>query len=79
MYPALVLIIVNKECSIVDTFGFSMAHRNNLNCEGHANSIEHRPATIGHLIFANASTKSEQSLSPGHSSFPGDPGNIAPT
>lgn len=59
MYPALILVIVNKERSIVDTFGFS---------------TEHRPATIGHLVFANPPTKSivdgEQSLSPRHPTVP---------
>jgi hypothetical protein len=71
MYPALILIIVNRERSIVDTFGFSTVLGNN---EGHANSAEHRPATIGHLVFANPPTKStvdgEQSLSPRHSTVP---------
>jgi len=67
MYPPLVLIIVNKECSIVDTFGFST---------GHANSAEHSSATIGQLVFATKSTvDNEQSLFPRHSSFPGGPGS----
>jgi hypothetical protein len=63
MYPALILIIVNKERSIVDTFGLSTVLG-----EGHANSAEHRPATIGHLFFANP-TKSavDGEVSPRHS------------
>ena len=78
MYPALILIIVNKERSIVDTFGFSTVVGSNLNGEGYTNSAEYRPATIGHLVF-NTPTKgtvdSEQSLSPRHSVVPGDPGS----
>ena len=45
MYPSLILIIVNKEHSIVNTFGFSTpVPRSNLNGEGHANGAEHRSA-----------------------------------
>ena len=68
MHPALILIIVNKERSIVHTFGFSTALGNNLNGEGHANSAEYRPATIGHLAFANPPTNTvddEKSVAPG--------------
>jgi len=72
MYPALILIIVNKEHSIVNTFGFSTGLGSNLNGEGHANHIEHHPATI---VFANPLTEStvdnEWSLSPRHSTVPG--------
>jgi hypothetical protein len=79
MYPALILIIVNKERSIVNTFSFSMALGSNLNGEGHANSAEDHPAAIGHLVFANSPTNStadnEWSLSPRDSSFPGWPGS----
>ena len=68
MHPALILIIVNKERSIVHTFGFSTALGNNLNGEGHANSAEYRPATIGHLVFANPAMNAvdgEKSVAPG--------------
>jgi len=75
MCPALILIIVNKEHSIVNTFGFSTVLGSNLNGEGHTNSTEQHPATIGCLVFANPPTKStvdnEQSLSPRHSTVPG--------
>ncbi|KAF8232235.1 hypothetical protein L208DRAFT_1397642 [Tricholoma matsutake] len=57
MYPALILIIVNKKHSIIDTVGFNTVLGSNLNGEGHATSAEHRPATIGHLVFANPPTK----------------------
>jgi hypothetical protein len=79
MSPSLILIIVNKERSIVDSFGFNTALGNNLNGEGRANDAEYRPATIGHLDFANPPTKSTvdggQSPSPRHSTFPGSPGS----
>ena len=68
MLPALILIIVNKERSIVHTFGFSIALGSNLNGEGHANSAEYRPATIGHLVFANPpmnAVDGEKSVAPG--------------
>jgi hypothetical protein len=73
MYPSLIFIIVNKERSIVNSFGFSTALGRDLNGEGHTNSAEHHPATIGHLVFANPPTiDNEQSLSPRHS-VPGEP------
>jgi hypothetical protein len=80
MYPSLILIIVNKERSIVNTFGFSTVLGDNVDGEGHANSAEHRPATIGHLVFANPPTEkstvdNERPLSSGHSTFPGGPGS----
>jgi len=58
MYPALILLIVNKERSIVNTFGFSTTRRSNSNTgiEGHTKSTEHRPATVGHLVFASLPT-----------------------
>ena len=72
MYPALILVIVNKERSIVNMFGFTGSTVVG-NIESHPTSTEHHPATIGHLIFANPPTKStvdnEQSLSPTHSAF----------
>jgi hypothetical protein len=71
MYPALILIIVNKERSIVETFGFSTVLGGNLTHEGHA-TAEHRPATIGNLVFANPPTDNEWSLSTRHSTVPGD-------
>ena len=78
MIPSLILIIVNKECSIVDTmtFGLSTVLRCNLNGEGDTNSMEHHPATIEHLqVAANLPTKStldnEQSLLPRPSALPG--------
>jgi hypothetical protein len=76
MYPSLILIIVNQERSIVNTFGFSTVVGGNVNGEGHANSTEHHPTAIGHLAFANPSTTkstvdNEQSLSSGRSAFPG--------
>lgn len=55
MYPSLILILVNKERSIVNSFGFSTALGNDLDGKGHADA-EHRPATIGHLVFANPPT-----------------------
>lgn len=71
MYPALILIIVNKERSIVNIIGSSTVLGNNFNGEGRANSVEHCPATIGHLVSANPPTNSivdgERSLSPRHS------------
>ena len=80
MYSSLILIIVNKERSIVNTFGFSTIHRHDFNGEGHANGAEHRPATIGQFVAANLSTvgtvDNEQSLSHRHSAFPGGPGSI---
>jgi hypothetical protein len=53
MNPALILIIVNKERSVVDSVDFSTALGSTLNGAGHAiaNSVEHHPATIGHLVF----------------------------
>jgi hypothetical protein len=78
MYPALVLIIVNTERSIVNTFGFDTAGRSNLNGEGQANgnSAEHHPAAIGNLVFATKSTvDNEGSLPPRDSSFPGGLGS----
>ena len=68
MYPGLILIIVNKERSIVNTFGFSTVIGNKVDREGHADSAEYRPATAGNLVFANKSTivDNEQSLSTGH-------------
>jgi hypothetical protein len=77
MYPALILVIVNKDCSIVNTFGFST----DLNIEDRTISTEQRPPSIGHLVFAGLPTKSivdnEQSLScsPKHSTFPGRRGS----
>ena len=74
MYSSLILIIVNKERSIVDSFGFNTVLRGNLNVEGNGNGSEHHPATIGHLDFANPPTKSthavdnERPLSSRHSS-----------
>ena len=50
MYPALVLVIVNQQRSIVDTYGFSTVLRSNVN--GHPQDAEHHPATVGHLSFA---------------------------
>ncbi|KAF8223475.1 hypothetical protein L208DRAFT_1411759 [Tricholoma matsutake] len=64
MYPALILIIVNKECSIVNTFGFSTVLGSS---EGYTNSAEHHPAPIGHLVFnppTQGTVDSEQFLSP---------------
>jgi hypothetical protein len=72
MYPALILIIVNKERSIVDTFGFSTVLGSG---EGYTNSAEHRPATIGHLVFSpptKGTVDSEHFLSP---IVPGGPGS----
>ena len=68
MHPALILVIVNKERSVVHTFGFSTALGNNLNGEGHANSAEYRPATIGHLVLVNPpmnTVDGEKSVAPG--------------
>lgn len=66
MYPALILVIVNKEHSIVNTFGFNTALGNNLNIDGDPKNTDH-PATIGCLVFAsplaNRSVDNEQSLS----------------
>jgi hypothetical protein len=64
MYPALILIIVNKERSIVNSFGFSTALGGNLNGEGHDNRLgtENHPATIGHLVFANPPSKSTHAV-----------------
>ncbi|KAF8230508.1 hypothetical protein L208DRAFT_1400478 [Tricholoma matsutake] len=74
MYPALILIIVNKKHSIIDTVGFNTVLGSNLNGEGHATSVEHRPATIGHLVFANPPTKNSvdngQLLLTRHSNVP---------
>ncbi|KAF8233304.1 hypothetical protein L208DRAFT_1395954 [Tricholoma matsutake] len=74
MYPALILIIVNKEHSIIDTVGFNTVLGSNFNGEGHATSAEHRPATIGQLVFANPPTKNnvdnEQLLLTRHSNVP---------
>jgi hypothetical protein len=76
MFPSIIIIIVNKERSIVNTFGFSTVLGSNLNGEGHAYSAEHRPATIGHLVFAdppnNSTVDNERPLSPKHSTFPGE-------
>ena len=80
MYPSLIFIIINKEHSIVDSFGFSTVPGENLNGEGHDNGTGHHPATIEHLVFDSPSTKSiqavdnERSLLPRHSSDPGGPG-----
>ncbi|KAF8239185.1 hypothetical protein L208DRAFT_1386430 [Tricholoma matsutake] len=74
MYPALILIIVNKEHSIIETVGFNTVLGSNFNGEGHATSAEHRPATIGHLVFANTPTKNSidngQLLLTRHSNVP---------
>jgi hypothetical protein len=68
MYPALVIIIVNKQRSMVYTFGISTVHGNG---EGYANGTQHRPATIGNLVFADPPAKSivdnDKSLPPIHS------------
>ena len=65
MYSSLILIIVNKERSIVNTFGSSTVLGNNLNHEGLSNTAEYRSATIGHLVFANTPIKS--TVDEGHS------------
>ncbi|KAF8240294.1 hypothetical protein L208DRAFT_811694 [Tricholoma matsutake] len=74
MYPALILIIVNKKHSIIETVGFNTVLGSNLNGEGHATSAEHRPATIGHLVFANHPTEnnvdSEQLVLTRHPNVP---------
>jgi hypothetical protein len=54
MYPSLILIIVNEGHSSVETFGFSMTFESR-NGQGHTNA-EHRPATIGNLMFADPPT-----------------------
>ena len=79
MYPALIVVIVNKERSFVHTFGSDIMASNNLNVEGHTKSTEHRPENIGHLVFAsqpaNSTVDNERSLSVSHSAFPGGPGS----
>ncbi|KAF8222551.1 hypothetical protein L208DRAFT_1413272 [Tricholoma matsutake] len=74
MYPALILIIVNKKHSIIETVSFNTVLGSNLNGEGHATSAELQPATIGHLVFANPPTKnnvdSEQLPLTRHSNVP---------
>jgi hypothetical protein len=68
MCPALIVIIVNKQQSVDYVFGIGTVHGNG---EGHANGTEHRPATIGNLVFADPHTKSivgsEKPLPPIHS------------
>ena len=84
MYPLLILIIVNKKHSIVNTFGFSMpVHGSNLNGEGHPNSAEHRSVTMPRFVVANppagtvSTVDNERSLSTRHSAIPanGGPGS----
>jgi len=74
MYPALILVIVNKQRSIVNTFGINTTLGSNLNVEGHAKSTKHHPATTRDFVFASPSVNStvdhEQSL---YSGFPGGP------
>ena len=81
MYPSLILIIVNKERSIVNTFGFSMpALGSNLNGEDHPNGAEHRSATMPHFAVANlpagtmSTVDNERSLSTRHSAIPANDG-----
>ena len=76
MYPSLILIIVNKERSMVDTFGLSTVLGTRSNLDG-ANGAEYRPATIGHLVFTATknTVDSERSLSPRHSVVPVGPGS----
>ena len=76
MYPSLILLIINKERSIINTFGFSTVLETKLNGEGHAKSTEHHRATIGHLVFVNPTTvmvDNEELFSslPRHSTVPG--------
>jgi len=58
MYPALIVVIVNQHRSIVDTYSFSTTVRNNI-AGGHANDVEDRPATAGHLAFASPPSDSK--------------------
>jgi hypothetical protein len=57
MYPALVIVIINKHRSIVDTFSFNA---NNMNNDGSSTyqPAEYRPATIGNLAFVVPTTTS---------------------
>ena len=73
MFPSLILVIINKERSIVNTFGVSTVLGGNVNGEGHVSGAEYRPATIGNLVFANTPTADstivdkEQPVLPRHS------------
>ena len=83
MYPSFILLIVNKERSIVNTFGLHTVSGANLNGEGHAKSTEHHPVTIGHLVFVDPTTlmvdddhsKQLLSRSPRHFTAPGGLGS----
>ena len=48
MYPTIVIVLVNSQRSMVDTYGFT----NVLNKkQGETLDVEARPATVGHLSF----------------------------
>ena len=51
MFPALVVLIVNKQRSIVDTFNLSVSV-GGTDVERQPQITEHRPATVDHLSFA---------------------------
>ena len=79
MSPSLILIIVNKEHSIVNSFGFRDVLFSNPNGESHANGAGHHPASIGHIIFAKhtkGTIDNEQSPSPRHSTISAVPDGL---
>ncbi|RDB18527.1 hypothetical protein Hypma_000239 [Hypsizygus marmoreus] len=55
MYPTIVVVLVNRERSFVDTCGFTAIDLNSALPHGHTASA--RPATVGHLSFAVAPTR----------------------
>ena len=58
MFPALVVLIENKQRSIVDTFNLSVSVRGTDIEHQSQVTDSHRPATIGHLSFAAPLTRS---------------------
>ncbi|KAF5382134.1 hypothetical protein D9615_004307 [Tricholomella constricta] len=65
MYPAVVVVLVDRQRSFVETFGFSTAMRSN---GAYTRDPGQRPATVGHLSFAPPPTlgTSAEKSSPGH-------------